>query len=97
MLEVERTTSRIILLVGRIFIVATNEMVKIFISMGMVCVSVCACVCVCEYGLVPSMSLCLCVCVCVCVWRNQNERKYKVRNLSIVPGLEFFCHGCFET
>ena len=44
MLKVERTTSRIILLVGRIFIVATNEMVKIFISYGDgVRVSLCVC------------------------------------------------------
>ena len=34
MLEVERTSARIIVLVGRNFTVATNEMVKIFISYG---------------------------------------------------------------
>ena len=57
-LEVERANSLIIILVGRIFVVATNEMVKIFISYGdgvrvSLCVCVCACVCVCVY-----------VCVC---------------------------------
>ena len=47
MLEVVRTSARIIILVGRIFVVATNEMVKVFISCGDgVCVCVCVCVCV---------------------------------------------------
>ena len=41
MLEVERTTSRIIVLVGSNFTVATNEMVKILISNGD---GVCVCV-----------------------------------------------------
>ena len=77
MLEVERTSARIIVLVGRNFTVATNEMVTIFISNGNG-VRVSLCVCVCEYGLVSSVSVDLCVCVCVCVWRNQHVRKYKV-------------------
>ena len=67
MLDVERATSLIIVLVGRIFTVATNEKVKIFISNRD---GVRVRLCVCMYGLVPSM--------CVCVWMKQNERKYKV-------------------
>ena len=45
MFEVERTSSRIIVLVGRYFTVATNDMVTIFISNGDgVRVSLCVCV-----------------------------------------------------
>ena len=76
MLEVARTSS-LIILVGRNFTVATNEMVKIFISYGDgVRVRLClfVCVFVCEYGLVSSVSVGL----CVFVWMNQNGRTYKV-------------------
>ena len=58
MLEVVRTSARIIVLVGRNFTVATNEKVKIFIS-NEDGVRVRLCLCVCVYGLVPSMCVCV--------------------------------------
>ena len=58
MLEVEMAAS-LIILVGRIFVVATNEMVKIFIS----------------YVDGVRVSLCVCVCVWVWVWVWVEESK----------------------
>ena len=64
MLEVERTSARIIVLVGRNFTVATNEMVKIFISFADgVRVRLCLFVCVCIWAGV----VCECGLLCVCV------------------------------